>query len=79
MSDESHEQRDDDERPARERRERLSPSSQIGRLRQTGGTPESRRRVGPEPADDSETWRRPREEDEPVEPARDEEAQRRSR
>jgi hypothetical protein len=66
-------EKDEEERPARERRDRLSPSSQIGRLRQTGGTPESRRRVGPEPADDSETWRRPREEDEPVEAARDSE------
>jgi hypothetical protein len=40
----------------------LSPASQIGRLRQTGGTPESRRQIDPDLAD-SEEWIDPQEED----------------
>jgi hypothetical protein len=53
--------REDDERP-------LSPSSQIGRQEQTGGTPESRRRPE-DAADDPEEWLEPAEEDEPVDHA----------
>jgi hypothetical protein len=40
----------------------LSPASQIGRLRQTGGTPESRRQIDPD-LEDSEEWIDPQEED----------------
>lgn len=48
-------------------RRRLSPSSQIGRMQQTGGTPESRRIDESSEPPDSETWRAPRDEDTPVE------------
>jgi hypothetical protein len=47
----------------------LSPSSQIGRQQQTGGTPESGRRPA-ETGDDADEWREPVEEDEPVERVR---------
>jgi len=63
--------KDESKRSRSRPKEPLSPSSQIGRMRQTGGTPESRRWVGPEPADDGEDWREPRKEDEPVERVRD--------
>jgi hypothetical protein len=36
----------------------LSPASQIGRLRQSGGTPESRRQIDPD-VEDSEEWINP--------------------
>jgi hypothetical protein len=46
---------------------RLSPSSQIGRMQQAGGTPESRRLDDSSEPPDSDPWRAPREEDSPVE------------
>jgi hypothetical protein len=55
-------------KPATARRESLSPASQIGRLRSTGGTPESRRPSGAT-SGDGEDWKAPVEEDRPVEPA----------
>jgi hypothetical protein len=54
--------------PATSRSERLSPASQIGRMRSTGGTPESRRPSGAT-SDDGEDWKAPVEEDRPVDPA----------
>jgi hypothetical protein len=60
-----------DERDAREGDLPLSPASQIGRLKQTGGTPESRRRAGPDAASDVEEWKAPQAEDEPVERAKE--------
>ncbi len=63
----------DEQEPARSSRRRLSPSSQIGRMRATGGTPESRRPSG-ETSGDGEEWEAPREEDEPVEPVDEEPA-----
>jgi len=48
-------------------RRRTNPASQVGRLEKTGGTPESRRAVDDDAREDSERWREPQEEDEPVE------------
>lgn len=47
--------------------ERLSPSSQIGRLARTGNTPEARRAADREQGSDSKRWRQPEEEHGPVE------------
>ena len=52
--------------PARPQRKRLSPASQIGRMRSTGGTPEGRRPSG-EISGDGEEWVSPQSEDSPVE------------
>jgi hypothetical protein len=41
----------------------LSPASQLGRLRQTGGTPESRRQIDPDVRPDSEAWIEPEEDE----------------
>ena len=57
-----------DERIQRNDEERVNPASQIGRARQTGGTPESRRAVDDDVGTDGKRWRKPVEEDEPVEP-----------
>jgi hypothetical protein len=46
--------------------ELISPASQIGRLRQTGGTPESRRQIDPDVGDDGEHWIEPTAEDETI-------------
>ena len=51
--------------------ELLSPSSQLGRLQQSGGTPESRRQVDPNHADDSEEWIDPKAEDATIRPSPD--------
>jgi hypothetical protein len=48
-------------------RRRENPASQVGRLEKTGGTPESRRAVDDDGREDSDRWREPLEEDEPVE------------
>ena len=49
--------------------EPLSQSSQIGRMAQTGGTPEGRRAADDAVGrgDDSERWHAPRDEDTPIE------------
>lgn len=49
------------------RKEPLSPSSQIGRLAQTGGTPEQRRIAARDDGPDSDRWKTPVEEDRAVE------------
>jgi hypothetical protein len=41
----------------------VSPASQLGRLRQTGGTPESRRQIDPDARLDSEEWIEPKEDE----------------
>ena len=41
----------------------LSPASQLGRLRQTRGTPESRRQIDPEVGADSKEWIEPEEDE----------------
>ena len=57
----------DDNSDDRRKRKALSPSSQIGRLAQTGNTPEQRRVAARDDGDDSERWATPVEEDHPVE------------
>jgi len=50
-----------------------NPASQIGRARQTGGTPEGRRQADKDVGTDGERWRAPVEEDDPIEASRDRE------
>lgn len=47
-----------------------SPASQVGRLRQSRGTPPSRRPEGRETGVDDEEWKQPVEEDGPLERGR---------
>jgi len=69
---EDEDTRDDDTRV--DPRPVPNPASQLGRLEQTGGTPESRRAVDDGKGNDGERWRQPHEESEPVERTASEDA-----